>query len=444
MINQDGYPTSYYWHLRKFDLSAYAGKTISQVSLMLESCTQQGGWSIFFGDIALTAADGTVFPIYNGQTSISLSMRGSDQISGAGYEVNYSDAWGDAEQPMNTTHYYHGDHLGSSRLMTAGGGWPVWQAMYLPFGYEYNPQNSVSNFKFTGQEHDDESNLDHFWFRQYSSAQDRWLRPDPAGLGAVDLTNPQSWNRYAYVANNPVSFVDPLGLNMAPDVELRDGEGGGGGCPWFLFFICGFGGDSPLPPIGLIPPILGGGGGGTGGSTGGQQPTGGNGTTFPGNPVGVLVCTVIWVPGSGSPPQVSCTNTRFPTAAVAAAAAAGAGLTALLTSRLAAGYTANFILVPGVGLGPAGTVTVIPSVRLICAGGGIGAAAAHNFSVGPIIVDASQARAILSGLSLSGGYQTTFLSGVGGSVNGSGSTGGWTFGPPGVSASLTYSGCWNY
>jgi RHS repeat-associated protein len=49
-------------------------------------------------------------------------------------------------------------------------------------------------------------------FRRYSPAQGRWLSPDPAGLGAVDLTNPQSLNRYAYVRNNPTSLVDPSGL----------------------------------------------------------------------------------------------------------------------------------------------------------------------------------------------------------------------------------------
>jgi hypothetical protein len=56
----------------------------------------------------MTAADGTVFPIYNGQTSVSLTMSGSGQITDPAYEVNYSSPY-DAWQPMNTTHYYHGD-----------------------------------------------------------------------------------------------------------------------------------------------------------------------------------------------------------------------------------------------------------------------------------------------------------------------------------------------
>ena len=31
------------------------------------------------------------------------------------------------------------------------------------------------------------------------SSVGRWLSPDPAGLSAVDPSNPQSWNRYVYV-----------------------------------------------------------------------------------------------------------------------------------------------------------------------------------------------------------------------------------------------------
>ena len=38
------------------------------------------------------------------------------------------------------------------------------------------------------------------------------MTPDPAGMAAVDPTNPQSWNRYAYVMNNPLNFIDFVGL----------------------------------------------------------------------------------------------------------------------------------------------------------------------------------------------------------------------------------------
>jgi RHS repeat-associated protein len=62
--------------------------------------------------------------------------------------------------------------------------------------------------------------LDDFMYRRYSTTQGRWISPDPAGLAAVDPTNPQTWNRYAYVTNQPLSFTDPLGLfGYCPPVD---------------------------------------------------------------------------------------------------------------------------------------------------------------------------------------------------------------------------------
>src|SRR5581483_7478045 len=113
------------------------------------------------------------------------------------------------------TMYYHGDHLGSARLMTAAGGWPIWQATFLPYGYEMNAQSSVNNYKFTGQERDSaaEGALDHTLYRKLNWRLGRWMTPDPGGLAVVDPFNPQSWNRYAYVNNNPLNAVDPFGLS---------------------------------------------------------------------------------------------------------------------------------------------------------------------------------------------------------------------------------------
>jgi len=46
-------------------------------------------------------------------------------------------------------------------------------------------------------------------FRMNNSRLYRWLSPDPR---AGDISNPQSLNRYAYVLNNSLNLVDPLGL----------------------------------------------------------------------------------------------------------------------------------------------------------------------------------------------------------------------------------------
>lgn len=64
---------------------------------------------------------------------------------------------------------------------------------------------------FPGKERDAESGLDFFEARFMSSAQGRFTSPDPSNL-SVDFWMPQTWNRYAYVGNNPLLYVDRNGL----------------------------------------------------------------------------------------------------------------------------------------------------------------------------------------------------------------------------------------
>ena len=61
--------------------------------------------------------------------------------------------------------------------------------------------------------------------RKQHPTQGRWVSPDPSGLSAVDPTNPQTWNRYAYVANSPLDTIDPSGLSCQPVAAFA-----GGGC----------------------------------------------------------------------------------------------------------------------------------------------------------------------------------------------------------------------
>ena len=118
-------------------------------------------------------------------------------------------------------YYRHADWLGSSWLQLNTDGTLHGDRAYAPYGEPYGETTTTADRSFTGQTSDTVTDtslngtteLYDFLYRQYSPTQGRWLAPDPAGLAAVDITNPQTWNRYAYVANNPLSNVDPLGLD---------------------------------------------------------------------------------------------------------------------------------------------------------------------------------------------------------------------------------------
>lgn len=64
--------------------------------------------------------------------------------------------------------------------------------------------------QFTGNSRDAETGLDYFGARYFFGAQGRFTSPDPL-MASGDPANPQSWNRYAYVLNNPLRFIDPTG-----------------------------------------------------------------------------------------------------------------------------------------------------------------------------------------------------------------------------------------
>ncbi len=83
-------------------------------------------------------------------------------------------------------------------------------AGYTPFGQLYD--KTGSDYSFTGDTSFLASGIYDFPLRRLSASQGRWISPDPAGVSAVDPTNPQSWNRYAYALSNPLALIDPLGL----------------------------------------------------------------------------------------------------------------------------------------------------------------------------------------------------------------------------------------
>lgn len=118
------------------------------------------------------------------------------------------------------TYYAHPDWLGSTRLVSSPSRSASPMMAFAPFGEGYAGgipgyvTFTSGGYAFTVFDKENQTgSLEDFMFRRYSPGQGRWISPDPAGLAAVDPSNPQSWNRYAYVSNNPLRLIDPSGLD---------------------------------------------------------------------------------------------------------------------------------------------------------------------------------------------------------------------------------------
>ncbi|WP_348268781.1 RHS repeat-associated core domain-containing protein [Edaphobacter paludis] len=67
---------------------------------------------------------------------------------------------------------------------------------------------------FTRKERDAESGLDNFGARMYASTMGRFMSPDPLNLTDDRVLNPQTLNKYAYAADNPLKYVDDDGKDI--------------------------------------------------------------------------------------------------------------------------------------------------------------------------------------------------------------------------------------
>jgi RHS repeat-associated protein len=214
----------------------------------------------------LSSGEETDF-VYAGST---LVHRNNSSAKGWGFESGYGSYYG-----KNTSHFFRNytDQVSSERVQTqySTSGPSVYESCQnLPFGDAItcqHPQGGYGGdaYYFAGLFSDGVPNDNQAMAREYTGTQGRWESPDPAGLAAVDPSNPQTWNRYAYVLNNPLSKVDPLGLDdCSPDEpDCRDP------CDWDPMFCDAVWG----PP---------GGGGGGGGSNPPSPPhNGGGGPSTP-------------------------------------------------------------------------------------------------------------------------------------------------------------------
>ncbi len=114
------------------------------------------------------------------------------------------------------------DHLGSVVAVTNANGTLTSQQRYLPFGQvrtDLNPPYiTQTDFTYTGQRNLPDTGLMDYDARFYSAALGRFIQPDNI---VPNPLNPQNFNRFSYVRNNPSRYTDPSGHKPCNDVDER-------------------------------------------------------------------------------------------------------------------------------------------------------------------------------------------------------------------------------
>lgn len=161
-----------------------------------------------------SSPSGTTIYVYDGVNVLQ-------EVSDNGTVVaRYTHALG-IDEPLamlrrGTMSYYLADGLGSITSLTDSNGDIVSTYQYDSFGNQTAVTGSIVNpFRFTGREFDAKTGLYYYRARYYDPVIGRFIQSDPIGLaGGI--------NTYAYVNNNPINFIDPLGLWRWPQVIYDD------------------------------------------------------------------------------------------------------------------------------------------------------------------------------------------------------------------------------
>jgi len=150
------------------------------------------------------------FVLDSGVTGGAHSVR--DYLTGEGHADSSTSGVWDGEA------YYHGNQIGSTRVMTDGTPSVVRSYVYDAFGNVYDTSGTATTrYRYAGawgyQSHDDFPFL-HVGARYYDPETGRFLQRDPIGIAG-------GLNVYTYVGSNPASSVDPDGrMSLPPWVKV--------------------------------------------------------------------------------------------------------------------------------------------------------------------------------------------------------------------------------
>ncbi|GMV90601.1 MAG: hypothetical protein AMXMBFR82_03790 [Candidatus Hydrogenedentota bacterium] len=159
------------------------GGNLQRRERIVDSTTVRYNWDGGFGLVSEEDDSGNLTRTYTGRLA---DVNGSTPATG-------------------TSRYYHGDNLGSTRLVTDSSAAALAANEYTPYGSSFLTTVESSNWGFAMLGDDTSIGMFFAPFRYYSTGTSRWATRDPVPYFAAT-------NKFGYAHNNPVSFSDASGL----------------------------------------------------------------------------------------------------------------------------------------------------------------------------------------------------------------------------------------
>jgi RHS repeat-associated protein len=132
-----------------------------------------------------------------------------EQTGSTGRKYYYANGQRIAMRVGGTLYWLLTDHLGSTAITANSSGSRVAELRYRAWGEtRYTDGTTPTTYRFTGQRKDATIGLYFYNARYYDPALGRFISPDTL---VPEPGNPQALNRYSYVLNNPLRFIDPSG-----------------------------------------------------------------------------------------------------------------------------------------------------------------------------------------------------------------------------------------